>query len=202
MMSCFNFKKITFLLITLLYSIFLTAQVNEIENDSMPSINLDKVVLFRKLKFDSKDQYIKYLILKRKVIKVFPYARMAAIQLDSLNNHLETLPKKRFKKRHIRKKQRQIKNTFSKELKNLTRTEGQILVKLLYRQTGQTAYNLVKELKSGWRAFWYNTQAGIFNISLKKEFNPKESKEDFYIEDILQRAFQEGTLERQKPKYD
>jgi len=61
---------------------------------------------------------------------------------------------------------------------------------------------LVKDLRSGWRAFWYNTTASLFNISLKEEFNPSEIKEDFYIEDILQREFQSEHLERQSPKFE
>ena len=57
----------------------------------------------------------------------------------------------------------------------------------------------MKELRSGWRAFWYNTTASMFDISLKREFDPVNVKEDYLIEDILQRSFQAGLLERQKP---
>jgi hypothetical protein len=60
----------------------------------------------------------------------------------------------------------------------------------------------VKDLRSGWRAFWYNTTASFFDISLKEEFNPSDVKEDFYIEDILQREFQSGTLNEQAPKIE
>ena len=81
----------------------------------------------------------------------------------------------------------------------MSRTEGQILVKLIHRQTGKTAFNLIKELRSGWRAFWYNTTASMFDISLKREFDPLNEKEDYLIEDVLQRNFQSGRLERQDP---
>ena len=74
---------------------------------------------------------------------------------------------------------------------------GQILVKLIHRQTGETAFELVKRLRSGWRAFWYNSTANMFNISLKEEYNPANSQEDFYIEDILMRSFVDGVLEKQ-----
>ena len=171
-----------------------------IEGDSVPrtSINLDEVMLLHKLKFDSKKDRIRYLILRRKTIKVYPYAKMAADRLDSLNTRLELMTKERDKRRYTKMIQKYIEGEFSDELKKMTRTEGQILVKLIHRQTGRTTFELVKELRNGWRAFWYNTTASMFDISLKKEFDPVNEKEDYLIEDILQRNFQSGRLERQK----
>lgn len=171
-----------------------------IEGDSVPrtSIDLDEVMLLHKLKFDSREDRVRYLILRRKTIKVYPYAKMAADRLDSLSKRLERLTKRRDRKRYTKRIQKYIEGEFSDELKKLTRTEGQILVKLIHRQTGITTFDLVKELRSGWRAFWYNTTASMFDISLKREFDPMNDKEDYLIEDILQRNFQSGRLERQK----
>jgi hypothetical protein len=76
------------------------------------------------------------------------------------------------------------------------------LVKLIYRQTGKTAFDLVKELRSGWRAFWYNTTAKMFKISIKQEYHPESVHEDYLIEDILQRAFASNRLERQESVLD
>ena len=172
-----------------------------IEGDSIPKkmIDLDEVLILNKLNFESKEERIKYLILKRKTLKVYPYAKLAAERLTALNERLETLEKKRDKKRYAKKIQRYIEEEFSEELKKLTRTEGQILIKLIHRQTGKTTFELIKELRNGWRAFWFNNTAKLFDISLKREFNPMDVKEDFYIEDILERAFQNRQLERQKP---
>ena len=175
-----------------------------IEGDSVPrkSIDLDEVMLLHKLKFDSKKDRIRYLILRRKTIKVYPYAKMAAERLDSMNARMMTLTKNREKKRYTKRVQKYIEGEFSEELKKLTRTEGQILVKLIHRQTGKTTFDLIKELRSGWRAFWYNTTASMFDISLKREFDPMNEKEDYLIEDVLQRNFQSGRLERQRPAID
>ena len=190
----------------------LIAQVNEIEQDtttvkyliiegdSIPrtSIDLDEVMLLHKLEFDSREDRIRYLILRRKTIKVYPYAKLAAERLDSMNARMASLKKNRDKKLYTKRVQKYIEGEFSDELKKMTRTEGQILVKLIHRQTGTTAFNLIKELRSGWRAFWYNTTASMFDISLKREFDPFNEKEDYLIEDILQRNFQSGRLDRQK----
>lgn len=172
-----------------------------IEGDSIPKkmIELDEVLILNKLNFESKEDKIKYLILKRKTLKVYPYAKLAAERLTALNERLAALKKKSDKKRYTKIIQNYIENEFSDQLKKLTRTEGQILVKLMHRQTGITTFDLVKELKSGWRAFWYNNTAKLFDISLKREFDPIHVKEDFLIEDILERAFQSRQLERQKP---
>lgn len=172
-----------------------------VEGDSIPktAIDLNEVLLLHKLKFSNKEERIKYLILKRKTLKVYPYAKLAADRLTSLNERLETLDNKRQRKRYAKKIQKYIEDEFSAELKKLTRTEGQILVKLIHRQTGKTTFDLIKELRNGWRAFWFNSTANLFDISLKREFNPMEVKEDFLIEDILERAFQNRQLERQDP---
>jgi len=172
-----------------------------IEGDSIPraSIDLDEVMLLHKLKFDSKKDWRRYMILKRKTIKVYPYAKLAAQRLESLNKRLASLESKRARKKYAKKIQKYIEGEFSAELKKLTRTEGQILVKLIHRQTGKTTFQLIKELRNGWRAFWFNSTAKLFNISLKREFNPEQVKEDYLIEDILERNFQNGVLVRQKP---
>jgi hypothetical protein len=110
--------------------------------------------------------------------------------------------KSRKRKKYTKKVQKYIEGEFSEELKKLTRTEGQILVKLIYRQTGTTSFDLVKELRNGWRAFWYNTTAKMFKISIKEEFHPDIIEEDYLIEDILQRAFTAEKLERQESVLD
>jgi len=170
-----------------------------IEGDSIPhtAINLDEVLLLHKLKFDSKEDRRRYLILRRKTIKVYPYAKLAAERLESLNERIDLIKKKSEQKKYAKIIQSYIEDEFAEELKQLTRTEGQILVKLIYRQTGETTFDLIKRLRSGWRAFWFNSTANLFNISLKEVYDPETVKEDYLIEDILQRNFQSGVLERQ-----
>ncbi|WP_343486050.1 DUF4294 domain-containing protein [Allomuricauda sp. d1] len=174
------------------------------EGDSilLSSIELDDVFVFGKLEFANRNEKLRYYILRRKTHKVYPYAKMAAERLVELNDSLSKIKKKRHKRKYTRKMQKYIEGEFSDELKKLTRTEGQILVKLIHRQTGSTAFDLVKELRNGWRAFWYNTTAKAFKISIKEEFHPEKVHEDYLIEDILQRAFAANRLKRQKSVLD
>lgn len=175
-----------------------------IEGDSIfqQSIALEEVYVFGKLEFSSYNDKLKYYILRRKTFKVYPYAKMASERLEELNDSLLKIKRKRKRKKYTKNLQKFIEEEFSEELKKLTRTEGQILIKLIYRQTGNTSYGLVKELRSGWRAFWYNSTAKMFKISLKEEYHPESIHEDYLIEDILQRAFAAGQLERQESVLD
>jgi hypothetical protein len=168
-----------------------------IEGDSIVKnhIDLDEVLVLPRLKFRDARERRRYLILRRKTLKVFPFAKMAGERLETLNERLDKIKKKSKKKAYAKKVQKYIEGEFSEELKKLTRTEGQILVKLIHRQTGTTTFNLIKKLRSGWRAFWFNTTANLFDISLKKEYNPLENEEDYLIEDILLRNLQDSDIE-------
>jgi len=115
-----------------------------------------------------------------------------------LNERIANVKSKRKRKKYTRRIQKFVEDEFSEKLKKFTITEGQILIKLIHRQTGSTAFDLIKELRSGWRAFWYNNTAKLFNMSLKIPFDHELNEEDYLIEDILQRQFQKGNLEYQK----
>lgn len=174
-----------------------------IDGDTLPRqfIDLEEVYLLNKLKFNSAEERRNYLILRRRTRKVYPYAKLASERLSTMNERLEKLDSKREKRIYTLRIQKYIEEEFTEELKNLTKSEGRILVKLIHRQTGTTVFDLVKDLRTGWRAFWYNTTASMFDISLKSEFQPYLVKEDFLIEDILQRGFQEGVLEVQHSSF-
>ncbi len=182
----------------------ITEKLIIVQGDSIfkQSIELEEVYLFGKLKFSTYKEKLRYYVLRRKTLKVYPYAKLAAERLVELNDSISKIKKRSKQKKYTKKIQKYIEEEFSAELKKLTRTEGQILVKLIHRQTGTTAFDLVKELRSGWRAFWYSTTAKLFDISLKEEFDPKEVHEDYLIEDILQRAFAQGKIERQASVLD
>lgn len=175
-----------------------------IAGDTVPreSIDLKEVVILKKLRFNSLAERRRYLILRRKTRKVYPYAKLASERLVELNSRLEAISSKSKRRSYTRIVQKYIEDEFSAELKKLTHTEGQILVKLVHRQTGTTTFNLIKNLKSGWRAFWYNTTASLFEISLKEEYDPENNQEDFMIEDILQRSFMNNLLEPQATALD
>ena len=161
------------------------------------AINLSEVIILPKIRFSNSKERIRYLILQRKTVKVYPYAKLAAERLTKLNYRLSTIKSKYKRKKYAKMVQKFVEMEFGEKLKKFTVSEGQILIKLIHRQTGENAFNLIKELRSGWRAFWYNNTAKLFSMSLKTPFLPYEVEEDYLIEDILQRQFQNGNLEFQ-----
>ena len=172
-----------------------------IRNDSL-TIPLDEVVIFDKRHFNSNKEKRYYYWYFKKVHKAYPFARIASDTLVEINEQLEGIKSKRKRKRKIKNIQEYMEGEFSDQLKKLTKTEGRILIKLVHRQTGETMYELIKEYRSGWKAFWYNSTANMFRLSLKKEYNPSEEALDFIVEDILQRSFNNATLERREPKME
>ncbi len=204
--------KIGIILPLLLMSTFLFSQV-ERDNDSILLtdryiifegdtllIELNEVQLLKKLKFKSTYDRRYYYWFRKKTLKAYPYAKLAADRLNVLTERLENIKSKRRKKEYTKLIQKYLEEELTDQLKKLTRTEGRILIKLVHRQTGDTSFNLIKNLRSGWKAFWYNTTANLFKLSLKDKYDPVNNKEDFLIEDILQRAFIDGVLEEQPSK--
>ena len=159
----------------------------KVEGDSIykKEIDLNEVVIYNPVEFVNNKEMLDYFVLKRKVSKVYPYAKMASERLKKLNSRLDKITSKRKKKKYTRMLEKFLQNELSAELRRLTRTEGQILVKLIYRETGLTAFSLVRELRSGFKAFTYNTIAKVFKISLKEKYDPLNVREDQFIEDIL-----------------
>ena len=162
----------------------------KIEGDSIykKEINLNEVIIYKPVEFINDKERLDYFVLKRKVTKVYPYAKMASERLSKLNTRLDKIKSKRKQKKYTKMLEKFLQEELTAELKRLTRTEGQILVKLIYRETGSSAYSLVRELRNGFRAFTYNTIAKVFKISLKETYDPLNVREDLFIEDILRNS--------------
>lgn len=165
------------------------------ENDSVMQVMLDELVLGKgQLEYASRKEY---LILQNRVYKVYPFARIASERLTALDKNIAKLKTEREKKKYYKIVEDYIENEFSEKLKKLSRKQGQILIKLIYRQTGKTTYSLIKEYKSGWKAFWSSNTAKVFDLDLKRAYSPYEVNEDYLIETILVRAFETGRLQKQ-----
>ena len=172
-----------------------------IKNDSL-TIPLDEVLVLDKRDFNSKKERRYYYWYYKKVQRAYPFAKMASDTLLHINEELAGIKSKRKRKKKIKSIQEYMEGEFTEQLKKLTKTEGRILIKLIHRQTGETMYELIKEYRSGWKAFWYNSTANMFRLSLKKEYKPGEEGLDFIVEDILQRSFINGSLIKQEPKLE
>lgn len=153
------------------------------------AIELEEVIINKnQIKIDEEARK-RFLILQRRVYKVYPYAKLASERLVQLNKGMQGLKTNRERKKYFKITEDYLNNEFEGQLKKLSRKDGQILVKLIHRQTGSTTFMLIKTLKSGWKAFWSNSTARVFDINLKTEYDPMEVYEDYLIETIIDRAF-------------
>ena len=164
------------------------------------TIELEEVVVSTKYEDKEAERRKNFLILQRRVLKVYPYAKDAADHLVMLNTNMSKLKTEKEKKKYFKIVENYLEKEFEAQLKKLTRKEGQILIKLIHRQTGTSTYNLIKDVKSGWKAYWSSKMAKVFDLDLKKEYNPYEISEDYLIEGILLKAFRTGVLPKQEAK--
>jgi len=151
--------------------------------DTLAIIDLPEVRVYESRDFE-------YLYLKRRyrrmihnIKKAYPYARIAAVELKELDDYLLTLDSEKEQKAYINQAEKEIMDQFQKEVKRLTVTQGIILVKLIDRETGRTSYQVIKELKGGFTAFFWQGIARIFGNNLKTKYDPEN--QDKVMEDII-----------------
>lgn len=171
------------------------------ETDSVMFIEMQELVISNVKDTISAEELKNLALLKRRTLKVFPFAKAAADRLTMLNKNLAMLKTDREKKKYAKIVEKYLEDEFEGQLKKLSKKEGQILVKLIYRQTGHSTFDLIKEHKSGWKAFWSNRVAHLFNIDLKRKYSPATVAEDYHIEGFLIQAFRSGRLPRQEPAF-
>ncbi|WP_329804520.1 DUF4294 domain-containing protein [Flavobacterium facile] len=171
------------------------------DSDTIREIIIEEVSITDENKIKlTKEEREQIKLLERRVRVVYPYAKITAERLTQINATMAKLKTQKEKKKYFKLVEKYLNEEFEPKLKKLSRKQGQILVKLINRQTGKTTFDLIKDYKSGWKAFWSNNTAKLFNIDLKKTYDPMEVPEDFYIETYLQRCFDEGKLTRQEAK--
>ena len=152
-------------------------------NDTLPYIPLRSISIFPPKVFSSNKERQAYYRLVYKIKKVWPYAKLANAKLREIDKHLATIQNKRERKKYIKEQERLLRQQYGKEIKNLTISEGRILIKLIDRETGKTSYELVKELRGSFQAFLFQSLARLFGENLKSSYDAK--KEDRWIEEII-----------------
>jgi hypothetical protein len=165
----------------------------EIINDD--TIFISEISEVKILEFKNTKEKSQYLNLKRRVLKVYPYAVLAKEKLNSIQRGLDTIQKRRHKKRYTKEVAKWVKEEYTDRLKNLTMTEGKILVKLIYRETRTTSYEIVKSYRGRFNVFFWQTMAKLWDNNLKTEYNPVNIREDMLIEHIIIQAKLEGCID-------
>ena len=123
--------------------------------------------------------------LASNVRKVFPYAKLAGAKMQEYDSILANVSDKNERKRLMKQAEDEITEQYTEELKNLTIAQGLILVRLIDRETGNTSYKVVQELRGKVRAFFYQGFARLWGYNLKAEYDPHNNPEDDDIETIM-----------------
>jgi hypothetical protein len=178
-----------------------TMQATVVNGDTVPWAVLDEVMVGDKPVFTSAEARKKYYQLKRKVIKVYPYAVMAGNKLDSLNMKLDGLNNNRQRNKAIKEYQDFLEKRFEPELRKLTRSEGQVLAKLIQRETGMTVFHLIRQYRNTLTAWTWAATGAWYDISIREKYDPATNEDDRLVEAILRRAFAEGALTPRKRFY-
>ena len=165
-----------------------------ISGDTIPWSVLDEVLFVPKPTLNNYQARRHYYNLTKKVRRVYPYVREAALRMDSVNMQLEGIDKRRARRKFTKSYQKYLEERFEPELRKLTRSEGQILSKLIYRETGVSVYEIIKTYRNGFSARLWSMTAWWYDIDLKRPYDPANDPEDKLIENILVRKFISGQL--------
>ena len=114
------------------------------------------------------------------VRSVYDYAKIASSMLEGFNDTLALLSNNRIKKRYLKRANKMLKNEFGDEIRKMSINRGTHLMKLIYRNTGLTTYDIIKLYRGSGKAFWFQTLCLVNGQNLKKEYDPEG--EDYLIE--------------------
>jgi hypothetical protein len=153
--------------------------------DTIPVVNLQVVNISEIRTFANKREERKWSRLKRDVAKVYPYSKIASRKLKEYSEQMTGLSEKD-QKRLLKRAEMDLKTEFEDDLRNMTLNQGRILIKLIDRETGNTSFTLVKDLRGSFQAFFWQSLARIFSANLKSAYDPQKNPEDKMIEDIIQ----------------
>ena len=154
-----------------------------IDNELVPWVVIPEITITDTRLFKSPEEKAKFNRLRYNVLKVLPYAMYARRKYSELQVQLNYAKSRKDKRVLIKTFEGEIKNMFNKEIKNLTITQGGILIKLIDRETGASSYDLLKDMKGGITAFFYQSLARFFGNNLKNTYDPQQDRD---IEAIIQ----------------
>ncbi len=154
-----------------------------IDGDTVPLVEVKSVYVYPPYEFKNRRQQVRYSRLVYNIQKVYPYAKLAGEKLKELQLVMDTISNGKEKKKFAKEAEKQLEDEFGDDIRDLNFSQGKILVKLIYRQTGNSSFEIVQELRGKFTAFIWQTLATIFGYDLKVGYDPEG--EDRQIEEII-----------------
>jgi hypothetical protein len=153
-----------------------------IGNDTVACMYLTDFIKYSPIRHQTAHEVVQYNRLIRDVKKTLPYAKEVARIIIETYEYMETLPDHDAKQKHLEKMEKHLKDVYTPKMKKLTRRQGQLLMKLIDRETNSSSYHIVQSFMGTFKAFSYNALASLFGNSLKKRYNPYD--EDRMVERV------------------
>lgn len=141
------------------------------EGDTLILVDLDDVSVTAMRSFASDEEYRKYMRIRKYAAQVYPYAKEAIRIFRELEYASEHMSKRQRKKR-IAELEDELTKEFEDPLKNLTKLQGKIMIKMIEKETKQPIHTLIKDLKGGFKAFYWNGFSKLYSYDLKEGYNP------------------------------
>ncbi len=141
-------------------------------NDTVACMWLHEYIKYSNIRFSSKKAKKAYEKLVRDVKKTLPYAKEISNIIVETYEYMETLPNDKARQEHLNKMERHLKEVYTPKMKKLTRSQGQLLIKLVDRETNSSSYHIVDAFMGSGKAIFYNAFASLFGNSLKKRYQP------------------------------
>lgn len=163
---------------------YLLAAEIEPNGDTVAMVYLPEVEIKDVLPKRFAKQQAYYNQLRYNVYKVYPYAVIAADILKDVDVNLAKCQSRREEKEYLKTVEKKLNSRFKGELENLSISQGQVLVRLIDRQTGKNCFSIIKELKGGFSAVVWQSVALLFSNNLRREYDPTDRDKD--IEKIVQ----------------
>ena len=151
--------------------------------DTIPVFVVPDIIIFPKTNFRNTKEEQAYLKLIRDVKKTLPFAKMVYATLLETYEYIQTLPDDKTREAHLKRMEKELYDEYLPVMKQMTFSQGKLLLKLIDRECNQTSYNLVKTFLGPVRAGFWNMFAGLFGASLKTEYDPKDK--DAEIERVV-----------------
>lgn len=167
--------------------IYDTIRVNaciEANGDTIPCSWLDPVNVSAKLRGKWKKQYQEWTRLRNAVYVTYPYAKEASKVMNDINSQLAGVTDKNKRKAIIKSREKDLKTKFADKLTQLSVYQGKVLMKLIYRQTGDNCYEIIQEYKGSFSASFWQTIALVFGSNLRQNYDPNGN--DKAMETIVQ----------------
>jgi len=143
------------------------------DGDSLQYMEMNNVYVFPPVTFSSKKQEAQYMRLVQNVKRVLPIAKEARLIMMETAEYLETLPTQKARDEHMKRVEQSIMKEYKPRMKKLTYSQGKLLIKLIYRESHSSGYELIQAFLGPVRAGFYQAFAWAFGASLKKEYDPE-----------------------------